>query len=60
MATKGFINFENLKQYDEQLKKYIDKKIDQKVAEAIEAYRIEDTADDNIIDDQSDDDIEGL
>lgn len=27
MATKGFIDFENLKQYDEQLKNYIDKKI---------------------------------
>ena len=37
--------------YDEQLKAYIDKK----VAEAIEAYRAEDVADDNIFDDQSDD-----
>lgn len=33
MTTKGFVDFENLKQYDEQLKKYIDEKI----AEAIQA-----------------------
>lgn len=58
MAVKGFVDYENLKNYDILLKNYIDQKIDQKVAEAIEAYRIEDTADDNIIDDQSDDDIE--
>lgn len=58
MAVKGFVDYENLKNYDILLKNYIDQKIDQKVAEAIEAYRIEDTADDNIIDDQSGDDIE--
>lgn len=58
MAVKGFVDYENLKNYDILLKNYIDQKIDQKVAEAIEAYRIEDTADDNIIDDQSSDDIE--
>jgi hypothetical protein len=58
MAVKGFVDYENLKNYDILLKNYIDQQIDQKVAEAIEAYRIEDTADDNIIDDQSDDDIE--
>ena len=57
MAVKGFVDYENLKNYDILLKNYIDQKIDQKVAEAIEAYRIEDTADDNIIDDQSGDDI---
>lgn len=51
MSVKGFVDYENLKNYDEQLKAYIDKK----VAEAIEAYRAEDTADDNIFDDQSDD-----
>ena len=58
MAVKGFVDYENLKNYDILLKNYIDQKIDQKVAKAIEAYRIEDTADDNIIDDQSGDDIE--
>lgn len=31
MATKGFVDFENLKQYDEQLKKYIDKKIEEAI-----------------------------
>lgn len=31
---KNFVDYENLKKYDEQLKKYIDKKI----AEAIAAY----------------------
>ena len=51
MVDKKFVNFENLKQYDEQLKKYID----QEIAKAIEAYRIEDQADDNIFDDQSED-----
>lgn len=51
MSVKGFVDYENLKNYDEQLKAYIDKK----VAEAIEAYRAEDVADDNIFDDQSDD-----
>ena len=51
MSVKGFVDYENLKNYDEQLKAYIDKK----VAEAIEAYRVEDAADDNIFDDQSDD-----
>lgn len=49
MATKGFIDFENLKQYDEQLKNYIDKKI----AEAINTYREKDKADDNLSDNQS-------
>lgn len=33
MATEGFVDFENLKQYDEQLKIYINEKI----AEAIKA-----------------------
>ena len=51
MNVKGFVDYENLKSYDEQLKAYIDKK----VAEAIEAYRAEDEANDNIFDDQSDD-----
>lgn len=50
MSVKGFMDYENLKSYDEQLKNYIDKKI----AEAIEAYRVEDEANDNIFDDQSD------
>lgn len=54
MTVKGFVNYENLKSYDEQLKAYIDKK----VAEAIAAYREEDEANDNIFDDQSDDDEE--
>lgn len=58
MAVKGFVDYENLKNYDILLKNYIDQQIDRKVAEAIEAYRIEDAADDNIIDDQSGDDIE--
>lgn len=58
MAVKGFVDYENLKNYDILLKNYIDQQINQKVTEAIEAYRIEDTADDNIIDDQSGDDIE--
>ena len=31
MTTKGFVDFENLKQYDEQLKKYIDKKIEEAI-----------------------------
>ena len=31
MATKGFVDFETLKQYDEQLKKYIDKKIEEAI-----------------------------
>lgn len=60
MAVKGFVDYENLKNYDILLKNYIDKKIDQKVAEAIEAYRIEDAANDNIIEDQSGDNIKGL
>jgi len=34
MDKKNFVDYENLKQYDEQLKKYIDEKI----AEAIAAY----------------------
>ena len=50
MSNKGFVDYENLKSYDEQLKDYINKKI----AEAIEAYRVEDEANDNIFDDQSD------
>lgn len=45
------LDYEGLKQYDQQLKAYIDKKI----AEAIDAYREEDKADDSIIDDQTDD-----
>lgn len=54
MSNKGFVNYENLKSYDEQLKAYINKK----VAEAIQAYREEDEANDNIFDDQSDEEIE--
>lgn len=50
MSVKGFVDYENLKSYDEQLKAYIDKK----VAEAIEAYRIEDETNDNVFNDQSD------
>lgn len=50
MNKKSFVDYENLKNYDEQLKDYINKKI----AEAIEAYREEDETNDNIFDDQSD------
>jgi hypothetical protein len=50
MSDKGFVNYENLKNYDEQLKAYIDKKI----AEAIETYRVEDDSNDNVFDDQAD------
>lgn len=56
MSNKGFVDYENLKSYDEQLKAYIDKI----VAEAIEAYRAEDEANDNIFDDQSGDKIDEL
>lgn len=51
MTVKGFVDYNNLKEYDEQIKKYIDKKL----AEAIEAYRVEDKADDSIFDDQTGD-----
>lgn len=49
--AKQALNYEGLKQYDQQLKAYIDKKI----AEAIDAYREEDKADDSVFDDQTDD-----
>jgi len=49
MAVEGYVDYENLKSYDEQLKKYIDKK----VAEAINAYREKDKADDNVSVDNS-------
>ncbi len=52
MTVKGFVDYNNLKEYDELIKEYIDKKL----TEAIEAYRIEDEANDNIFDDQADDD----
>jgi hypothetical protein len=52
MTVKGFVDYNNLKEYDEQIKKYIDKKL----AEAIEAYRTEDEANDNIFNDQTDND----
>ena len=52
--AKQALDYEGLKQYDQQLKVYIDKKI----AEAINTYREEDKADDNIFDDQSDEEIE--
>lgn len=51
MTKETRLNYEGLKLYDQQLKAYIDKKI----AEAIEAYREEDKADDNVFDDQSGD-----
>jgi hypothetical protein len=51
--TKQALDYEGLKLYDQQLKTYIDKKI----AEAINTYREEDKADDNIFDDQSDEEI---
>lgn len=44
-----FVNYENLKQYTEYLQAYID----QKITEAIEAYRIEDENNDNVFNDQS-------
>ena len=34
MAVEGFVDYENLKKYDEQLKEYID----QKIAEALAEY----------------------
>ena len=49
MVTKGYVNYENLKAYDEQLKKYIEEKI----AEAIETYRVEDENNDNVFIDNS-------
>lgn len=49
MTKETRLDYEGLKLYDQQLKAYIDKKI----AEAIEAYREEDKADDNVFDDQS-------
>lgn len=54
MNDKTRLDYEGLKLYDQQLKAYIDKKI----AEAIEAYREEDKADDNVFDDQTDNIIE--
>lgn len=42
MTDKTALDYEGLKQYDQQLKAYIDKKI----AEAIDAYREEDKTDD--------------
>lgn len=48
--AKQALDYEGLKQYDQQLKAYIDEKI----AEAINAYREEDKADDSIFDDQTD------
>lgn len=33
MTKTSFVDFENLKQYDEQLKKYIDKKIAEAIKE---------------------------
>ena len=45
------LDYEGLKLYDMYLKEYIDKKI----TEAIDAYREEDKADDNVFDDQTDD-----
>lgn len=50
MNDKTRLDYEGLKLYDQQLKAYIDKKI----AEAINAYREEDKADDNVFDDQTD------
>lgn len=47
---KTFVDFDNLKQYDTLLKEYIETRINT----AINNYRQEDIADDNIIDDQSD------
>lgn len=47
--AKQALDYEGLKNYDQKLKEYIDKKI----AEAINAYREEDEANDNIFDDQS-------
>lgn len=48
---KKFVDFDNLKQYDALLKEYIDTRINT----AIDNYRQEDIADDDIIiDDQSD------
>ena len=49
MTNKTALDYEGLKSYDQKLKEYIDKKI----AEVIETYRIEDEANDNIFDDQS-------
>ena len=51
MAEKTRLDYEGLKLYDQQLKAYIDKKI----AEAINAYREEDKADDDIFNDQTGD-----
>lgn len=51
MIKETRLDYEGLKLYDQQLKAYIDKKI----TEAIEAYREEDKADDNVFDDQSGD-----
>ena len=47
---KTFVDLDNLKQYDTLLKEYIETRINT----AINNYRQEDIADDNIIDDQSD------
>lgn len=42
MSKQGFVDYENLKLYDENLKQYIENKIQ----EAIDQYRAEDIADD--------------
>lgn len=50
MIEKTRLDYEGLKIYDQQLKEYINKKIE----EAINAYREEDKADDSLFDDQTD------